>query len=125
MRYTYDAQVDQACECVDLYGGGPGLGSGAGARDTNEGMTARERLKHLSAPVGWRDEVMICVMARFLGMYKDTQQVDYWEAIQDLGLMEVLEGVEGTMRGDGDVPIQGMDVDKKKKKQTKCKKSTL
>ena len=68
---------------------------------------------------------MICVMARFLGMYKDTQQVDYWEAIQDLGLMEVLEGVEGTMRGDGDVPIQGMDVDKKKKKQTKCKKSTL
>ncbi|KIK01317.1 hypothetical protein K443DRAFT_98809 [Laccaria amethystina LaAM-08-1] len=87
VRYTYDAQVDQACECVDLYGGG---------------MTVRERLKHLSAPVGWRDEVMIGVMARFLGMYKDRQEVDYWEAIRDLGFMDVLEGVEGAMRGDGD-----------------------
>ena len=84
MRYTYDAQVDQACECVDLYGGG-GAGVG-GARDTKEGMTVRERLKHLSALVGWRDEVMIGVMARFLGMYKDRQEVDYWEAIRDLGL---------------------------------------
>ena len=97
MRYTYDAQVDQACECVDLYGGG----GGTGARETNEGMTVRERLKHLSAPVGWRDEVMIGVMARFLGMYKDRQEVDYWEAIRDLGFMDCLEGVEGAMRGDG------------------------
>jgi ATP-dependent RNA helicase SUPV3L1/SUV3 len=122
VRYTYDAQVDQACECVDLYGGG----GGAGAKDTNEGMTVRERLKHLSAPVGWRDEVMIGVMARFLGMYKDRQEVDYWEAIRDLGFMDVLEGVEGAMRGDGDVPIQGMETEggnKKKKQPTKYKKA--
>ena len=98
MRYTYDAQVDQACECVDLYGGGAGVGR-AGARDTNEGMTVRERLKHLSAPVGWRDEVMIGVMARFLGMYKDRQEVNYWEAIRDLGFMDCLEGVESAMQG--------------------------
>ena len=122
VRYTYDAQVDQACECVDLYGGG-GAGVG-GARDSNEGMTVRERLKHLSAPVGWRDEVMIGVMARFLGMYKDRQEVDYWEAIRDLGFMDCLEGVESAMRGNNaDVPpIQGMDVEggnKNKKKQSK------
>ena len=115
VRYTYDAQVDQACECVDLYGGG-GAGVG-GARDTNEGMTVRERLKHLSAPVGWRDEVMIGVMARFLGMYKDRQEVDYWEAIRDLGFIDCLEGVEGAMRGNvGMPPIQEGN---KKKKPTK------
>jgi hypothetical protein len=33
VRYTYDAQVDQACERVDIYGGGGG-GGGTGARDT-------------------------------------------------------------------------------------------
>ena len=127
MRYTYDAQVDQACECVDLYGGGgAGVGGAGGARDTNEGMTVRERLKHLSAPVGWRDEVMIGVMARFLGMYKDRQEVDYWEAIRDLGFMDCLEGVEDAMRGDGhgDVgmpPIQ--EGNRKKKKQSEYKKS--
>ena len=108
VRYTYDAQVDQACKCVDLYGGGGA--SVGGARDSNEGMTVRERLKHLSAPVGWRDEVMIGVMARSLGMYKDRQEVDYWEAIRDLGFMDCLEGVEDAMRGGhGDVgmpPIQ-------------------
>ena len=124
VRYTYDAQVDQACECVDLYGGG-GTGVG-GARDAKEGMTVRERLKHLSAPVGWRDEVMIGVMARFLGMYKDRQEVDYWEAIRDLGFMNCLEGVEDAMRGDGhgDVgmpPIQ--ERNRKKKKQSEYKKS--
>ena len=123
MRYTYDAQVDQACECVDLYGG---RGGGTGARDTREGMTVRERLKHLSAPVGWRDEVMIGVMARFLGMYKHRQEVDYWEAIRDLGFMDCLEGVEDAMRGDGhgDVgmpPIQ--EGNRKKKKQSEYKKS--
>ena len=127
MRYTYDAQVDQACECVDLYGGG-GAGVG-GARDTNEGMTVRERLKHLSAPVGWRDEVMIDVMARFLGMYKDRQEVDYWEAIRDLGFMDCLEGVEDAMRGDGrgDVgmpPIQEGNMQKKKKQSKSIKQKT-
>jgi len=120
VRYTYDAQVDQACECVDLYGAGAGsgLGSLVGGRDTktNEGMTVRERLKHLSAPVGWRDEVMISVMARFLGMYKDRQEVDYWEAIRDLGFMQVLEGVEDAMRGDGvGMPM----IEFKKAKRTK------
>ena len=83
MSYTYDALVDQACECVDPYGGGGGVG---GARDSNEGVAVRERLKHLSAPVGWRDGVMIGLMARFLRMYKDRQEVDYWDAIRDLGL---------------------------------------
>ena len=126
VRYTYDAQVDQACECVDLYGGGGAGVEGADARETKEGMTVRERLKHLSAPVGWRDEVMIGVMARFLGMYKDRQEVDYWEAIRDLGFMDCLEGVEDAMRGDGrgDVgmpPIQ--ERNRKKKKQSEYKKS--
>ncbi|EDR11987.1 uncharacterized protein LACBIDRAFT_314027 [Laccaria bicolor S238N-H82] len=88
---------------ITLYGG-----SGVGGTDTNEGMTVRECRKHLSAPVGWRDEVMIGIMARFWGMHKDMQEVDYWEAMRDLGFMEVLEGVEGAMLGDG------MDVDKKK-----------
>ena len=38
--------------CVDLYGGGPALGSGlGGTRDINEGTTIRERPKRLSAPV--------------------------------------------------------------------------
>ena len=57
VRYKYDVQVDQACQCVDLYGGsGPGLDlSVGGARDPNKGMTVHECSKHLSAPVGWRD----------------------------------------------------------------------
>ena len=122
MRYTYDAQVDQACECVDLYGGGGG-GGGGGAGDTNEGMTVRERLKHLSAPVGWRDEVMIGVMARFLGMYRDRQEVDYWEAIRDLGFMDCLKGVESAMRGDVGMPAIQEGNTKKGKKQSEYKKS--
>ena len=113
MRYTYDAQVDQACECVDLYGGGR-----AGVGGANEGMTVRERLKHLSAPVGWRDEVMIGVMARFLGMYKDRQEVDYWEAIRDLGFMDCLEGVESAIRIRGDVGMPPIQEGHTKKKQS-------
>ena len=123
VRYNYDPQVDQACQCVDLYGGsGPGLSfSVGGARDPNEGMTVRERSKHLSAPVGWRDKLMIGVMVRFLGVYKDRQKVDYWEAIRDLGFMDVLEGVESAMWDDGDLgmlPIQGNN----KKKSTSIRK---
>ena len=122
VRYTYDAQVDQACECVDLYGGG---GGGTGASDSNEGMTVRECPKHLSTPIGWKDEVMIGVMARFLGMYKDRQEVDYWEAIRDLGFMDCLEGVESAMQGDGhgDVGMPLIQEGNRKKKQSEYKKS--
>ena len=81
-------------------------------------MTVRERLKHLRAPLGWTDEVMIGVMARFLGMYKDRQEVDYWEAIRDLGFMDCLEGVESAMRGDVGMPVI-QEGNKKEKKPTK------
>ena len=68
---------------------------------------------------------MISVMARFLGIYKDKQEVDYWEVSRDLGFMEVLEGVEGAMRGDdvGMPPIEGIDLEgNNNKKPTKYKK---
>ena len=120
VRQMYDAQVDQASEYVDLYGGGGGVG-GAGARDTNEGTTVCKRPKHLSAPVGWRDKVMIGVMARFLGVYKDREEVDNWEAIRDLWFMDVLEGVKSAMRGDGDLGMLPIQEGNNKKKSTSSK----
>jgi len=95
-------------KCIDLYGGpGSGVG-GAGVRDTNKGMTICECLKHLGA-----------LVVRFLEMYKARQEVDYWAAIRDVGLMDILEGVEDAMQGDGvGMPmIQGLEFKKAKTKK--------
>ena len=55
-------------------------------------------------------------------MYKGRQEVDYWEAIRDLGFMDVLEDVKSTMRSDGDLEMLPIQEGNNNKKSTSTRK---